>query len=194
MKLSVRFFLIMACCLFWSLMLSAQSDPRGPYYDRASRGIRFGWNGGQLTSPDSSTYYSGYINKFYVGFLTENRLLAFVHFGAGLEFYQNGSRTDGNNYVELSYFAIPLSLRINILNFYGRGGFTGALRITAREFQNGQKIETKGMYDSFDATVFASAGIQFNAFFLEIRRQWGLVPVTRTFRTRQWQIGGGFLF
>lgn len=194
MKLVVRFLTTAVVFLCLVAVLSAQSDPRGAYYDRASRGIRFGYNGGQLSSPDSSTYFSGYINKFYIGFLTENRLLAFVHFGAGLEFFQNGSRKDGNNYVEMSYFAIPLSLRVNILKFFGRGGFTGALRITAREFENGQKIDTKGRFETFDATVFASAGIQFNAFFFEVRRHWGLVDVTGPYKTRQWQVGGGFLF
>lgn len=176
--------------LFAFLLVAFSASGQG-----TSIGLRFGLNSAQLRDIDGAKYLPNSLDTYYFGFERESRFLPFMHFGAGLDFYQLGAQGSNGEQIKLSYLALPLTMKVKVGPLYVKGGYTGAMRVHAVEIRGDERLDPpEGKYSRWHAGPTLSAGVQLLVFYFEVRRTWGQEDIVDGYRPRQWQIGGGILF
>ena len=160
---------------------------------QVKHGLQFGLTSSNLLDDDQELLPQRQ-EQFYFGYYRETRFLGLLKFKVGLQFLQTGAVEKDVSEIKLSYLCIPAALKLSVGPFYGEGGFSGSVRVAADEFENGQKVDTSGKYNTWDGGFFFGAGAELLIFFVEFRQTWGRVGVVDGYFSKYWQIGGGIRF
>lgn len=156
--------------------------------------LRVGFQSAQL-SDSGKNYYSNNREGFYIGIMRQRPFAGILFSQVGLEYHQNGSEKDGNNWVKLDYIAIPANIGVRIGPVKAYGGATAALKIASNEKILG--IEDKpedGKYNDFDATAYLGASFKIWFLGLDLQYHWGLVNVIDNYKNNYLQIGANLYF
>ena len=60
--------------------------------------------------------------QFYVGVFKEKRIFPFLHWGTGLEYFQNGAGLADNNKQVIKYLGLPIDLKVKPGPVYALAG------------------------------------------------------------------------
>jgi len=183
--------------LLSSLSLSAQDD------SKKNKGIRAGW---QL-----SNYYSDgtgiatELNSFYVGFAGEKKIIPLLHFGSGIEYFQNGyTGTTLISKEDLSFkshvISVPIFLKLKLGPVFGLGGIGMNFNVAQKYKIGGDNVDVPDdlKVNVFDAPVFVGLGVRILIVTIEARYHWGLINATQfdklDYNSQYLQIGAGISF
>lgn len=159
-------------------------------------GIRAGYQGSGLFLGNDLYPLSEPYSSFYAGLYRDTRIFAMLHFGSGLEYFQNGLQFTEDNKRVLHYLSIPLDLKVKLGPLFVLGGMAPSFKMAEREFVNGNaaKPASDDLSRGFDAPVFVGAGLKILFLTLEARYHWGLFDVYDGYYNRYFQIGAGISF
>jgi hypothetical protein len=163
----------------------------------AQRGERFGiragyqtsgWykNGSELTGTDP-------LNSFYVGVFKDNKLLPAVHFGIGLEYFQNGYTINSSNKRVLHMLSVPAYAKAKIGPVFGLAGIGANFAVSEKIYTNNVASSPSSDQKSkiVDFPLFIGAGVKISIFTIEARYHWGLVDINNGASNQYFQIGAG---
>ena len=136
------------------------------------------------------------LSSFYVGFFREQPLKGIFSSNAGIEYFQNGQKFDGDSRRLIHTLSIPVNVKVKIGPAFAVGGITANFKAAERYVNNGEKIkpEKGNKANWFDSAAFAGAGVKISVFMVEARYHWGLVNMGNGLHNRYFQIGGAILF
>ena len=159
-------------------------------------GVRAGWHYAFLEEEGAKPDTASALNSFYVGFFRDTRIVPVLHFGSGLEYFQNGMEFPNNSSRVLHTVSIPLDLKVKLGPVFALGGI-------AANFKVSEKLKIDGEYvtllDSnktnwFDLPVFVGAGLKILFITIEARYHWGLLEARDGLYNRYFQLGAGISF
>jgi len=183
------FFLIVAIIIFSSFAANAQEKPE-------KIGIRAGYQSSNWFDTDGAQL-GDRLQSFYVGFFKDNKLIPAVHFGIGLEYFQNGYKgMNSNNKQVLHMLSVPVYAKAKIGPVFGLAGIGANLKVSEKIIIN--DVASSPTSDQKSKTVdfplFIGAGAKFWIFTVEARYHWGLVAINHGLHNRYLQIGAGVSF
>jgi len=183
MKKSILF-LFSFLLLFAITDLKAQDDGLG--------GIRIGYHSPGFYS-DGNQFESS-LNNFYVGFFRDNKLVPAIHLGTGLEYFQNGWKTDDDNMRQLHTLSIPVHAKFKIGPVFALGGIAANIKVSEKLTTAGSEVELSDdlKASSFDLPLVLGAGVKFLFITVEVRYHWGTMEVVDGYKSQYLQIGAGF--
>ena len=159
-------------------------------------GIRAGWHTATLAASGSTPDTVNNLNSFYVGFYRDTKIVPMLHFGSGLEYFQNGMSYTGDGERVLHTLSIPLDLKLKLGPVFALGG-------VAANFKVSEKVKIGGDYVTpleadksnwFDVPVFLGAGVKIFFVTIEARYHWGLLEVRNGKHSQYFQLGAGISF
>lgn len=159
-------------------------------------GIRGGWHSATLVMDGATPYNADPLSSFYVGFFNDNKIVPLLHFGKGLEYFQNGISYSSNSDRILHTLSIPLYLKFKLGPVFALGGIAGNIKVSEKftagdlEINPGDADKSKG----FDAPVFLGAGVKILFISVEARYHWGLIEVRNGLKSRYLQVGAAVSF
>jgi hypothetical protein len=168
----------------------AQSDGEG----HKVGGIRAGWNYSQYFNDGNSIAGTSDYSSFYAGFYRDNRIVPILHFGTGVEYYQNARFTNDNNKRVLHYIGVPLYLKLKIGPVFALSGFEPSFKVGEKYTVLGQEIDPPESANWFDAPFFLGAGLKIFFVSVEIRYHWGTIDAFNGARSQYLQLGGAISF
>ena len=141
--------------------------------DNVKHGIRAGWQ-------SAGTYTEGKamgdpISTFYIGFEREHKIVPLLHWGAGLEYFQNGYKIDDDNYNTVHTISVPLHLKLRVGPVYGLGGLGANFKVGEKLMENGAEVDSERR--GIDIPAFAGVGVKILRVNLEFRYHWGLMGI-----------------
>ena len=161
-----------------------------------SIGVRAGYQiSGLFEGGDRVAGTSNY-GGFYAGAFKENKIIPFLHWGAGLEFCKNGAELTDDNRQVINYIGIPAYLKAKVGPFYALAGVQPKVKI-------GEKIiiddELTNPTDeqkskSFDLPAFGGIGFNILIVSIETRYHYSLVETNHGARNAYWQFGATLHF
>lgn len=158
-------------------------------------GVRAGYqtasttnNGNQVAGSLGSFYLGGYKNiKLGVGDL--------LRLNTGLEYMQNGHRTNDTNFRSINYLSIPLGLRAKLGPLYAQGGINANFKIGEKYEVNSQSVlNDTNRTSSFDMPVHIGVGFRLFVIDIEARYHHGFMDVNNGNKNSYLQIGAAFGF
>ena len=167
---------------------------------KAQKGEKFGIRAGY----QSSAWYKGGsqlpgtdpLSNFYVGVFKDNKILPAIHFGIGLEYFQNGYKINSNDKRVLHMLSIPVYAKVKIGPVFGLAGFGANFNVSEKIFTN--DVASSPSSDQKSKTVdfpfLIGAGVKFSIFTIEARYHWGLVDINEGYSNQYFQIGGAISF
>lgn len=159
-------------------------------------GIRAGWQAATLVKDGNRPDTAQNLNRFYVGFFRDTKIIPMLHFGSGLEYFQNGISYTNDFERVLHTISVPLDLKVKLGPVFALGGI-------AANFKVSEKVKIGGEYVTplegdksawFDAPVFLGAGLKIAFVTIEARYHWGLIEVRDGKHSQYLQIGAGLSF
>lgn len=160
-------------------------------------GVRAGYqmsnwykDGSQLSGADP-------LSSFYIGLFKVKKIVPAVHFGVGLEYFQNGFKSASNvNKWVLSYISIPVHLDAKLGPFFALGGLGANFKVSEKVTVNGTTASATSEQKSkpMDVPVFLGAGVKILLFTFEARYHWGLVKINDGATNQYFQLGAGVSF
>ncbi|RLD67144.1 MAG: hypothetical protein DRI84_03270 [Bacteroidetes bacterium] len=140
-------------------------------------GIRAGYQASNLYNGSTSLY--GVKHAFYVGVFKDVKMLPFLHFGMGLDYFQNGSYEDASNNISLHYLSVPLNLKLKLGPFFVLAGAAPSIKISESWTDSGTKFKPSSdlKSNSFDLPVFAGIGFKVAIVSFEARYYYGTIDV-----------------
>ncbi|MFD2203470.1 outer membrane beta-barrel protein [Shivajiella indica] len=147
------------------------------------------WNDGDQVDGD--------LPGFYVGIFKNSRIglgdLLMINYG--LEYIQNGHKSDDSNYRSIDYLSIPLALRVKLGPVYAQGGINGNFRIGEEYLLNGSDVlNDNNKTSGFDVPAHIGLGFKILMISIEARYHYGLMDVNNGNANRYFQIGAGISF
>ena len=183
--------ILIAFFLFGSLLTNAQDDK-----DKKS-GIRAGWQVSDFikdgSKPDSASNY----NSFYVGFFRDTKIIPMLHFGSGLEYFQNGSNYGDNSKRVLHTISVPLNLKFKIGPVFALAGVAGNFVVSEKLTLQGEDVSPEdygGKTNWFDLPAYAGLGVKILVVTIEARYHWGLLEARDGYNIQYFQLGAGISF
>lgn len=159
-------------------------------------GVRAGYQASGLFVGSGMYQGSEAFPSFYAGLFRDTRIFAIMHFGSGLEYFQNGLQFTPDNKRVLHYLSIPLNLKLKLGPVFVLGGMAPSFKVAERVIMSGI-MESPASDDKsrgFDAPVFAGVGLKIWFLTLEARYHWGILDVYDGYFNRYFQIGAGISF
>lgn len=175
----------------WSLA----AYPQGKN-DRKVGGIRAGFQSSSMVEQGSKPDTTKNKNSFYVGFFHDQKVISFLSFGSGIEYFQNGFKYPEDSKRVLHTLSIPLYLKFKIGPVFALGGIAGNFKVAERIISGDekQKPDSNDKSNWFDAAAFVGAGVKISIVIIEARYHWGLIESYDGLYNRYFQIGGGITF
>ena len=159
-------------------------------------GIRGGFQSSTLVMDGATPYEANSLNSFYVGFFNENKIVPMLHFGKGLEYFQNGIAYSSNSERILHTLSVPLYFKFKIGPVFALGGaganFKVSEKFTAGDYEVSPSDATKSNW--FDIPVFLGAGVKILFITVDARYHWGLLDVRNGLHSRYFQLGAAVSF
>lgn len=157
-------------------------------------GIRAGWNYSQYFKGGNPLAGTSDYSSFYVGLFRDNRIIPMLHFGTGVEYYQNGAYIDDSNKRIFQYIGVPLYLKFKIGPVFALSGFELSFLVDQNAYLLGQKYTPTEKANWFDAPFFLGAGVKIFFLSVELRYCWGTIDVYDDTRSQYLQLGGAISF
>lgn len=164
-------------------------------------GIRAGWQSSNYIE-DGDTSGDPY-SSFYVGLNREVKIIPMLHFGLGLEYFQNGSKSTllGKDYTfSASTLTIPLYLKVKLGPVFILGGAGGNFTLAQSIKLDGEKQDMTNEQEikGFDVPLFGGLGLEVLMFTFEARYHYGLLdaskPSSSSPHVQYFQLGAGIHF
>ena len=119
-----------------------------------------------------------------------------LHFGKGIEYFQNGLSYTANSQRKLHTLSIPLYLKFKIGPVFALGGaganFKISEKFTAGDLEVSPTDSDKSNW--FDVPVFLGAGVKIWFVSVEARYHWGLMEVRNDLKSQYFQLGAAVSF
>ena len=150
-------------------------------------GIRAGCNySGTFNSGDQ---VGGSLPNFYAGIFRNNKFGGILALHSGLEYLQNGWKTDDNNYRKAHTLSVPIGLRVKLGPFFALGG--AGLNFKVSETSKGAAaLQPKN--EVFDLPLFLGVGFKIAIVSIEARYNWGMLDANSLGNQNQYlQLGAG---
>ena len=159
-------------------------------------GIRGGWHSATLVANGSEPSGASSLDNFYVGFYSDNKIAPILHFGKGLEYFQNGITYTSNSKRVLHTLSVPLYLKLKLGPVFALGGIAGNFKVsekyTTGDYEASPTDSDKSKW--FDAPVFLGAGVKIWFISVEARYHWGLIEVRNGYKSQYFQLGAAVSF
>ena len=158
-------------------------------------GIRAGYQNSIWSDKDGSQPFDP-LQNFYVGFFKDNKLIPAVHFGIGLEYFQNGYRVNSTDKRVLHTLSIPVYGKAKIGPVFALAGIGANFKVSEKIFVNdvASSPTSEQKSKTVDFPLFVGAGAKFWIFTVEARYHWGLVDINHGLHNRYLQLGAGVSF
>lgn len=154
-------------------------------------GVRAGYHTSDIFNDGNST--GNPLNGFYLGVYKNNKIIPTLHWMVGLEYFQNGYKTDANNKWILHTASIPVNLKLKLGPVFVLGGVAANLVFSESYVRNGK--DQGNVASVFDAPVFLGAGFRVLILNIEARYHWGTLDVNEFGAKNQYlQVGLGVSF
>ena len=159
-------------------------------------GVRAGFHSASMVEEGSKPDTAKSKNSFYVGFFRDQKIVSFLSFGSGIEYFQNGFRFPGDGKRVIHTLSIPLDLKFKIGPVFALGGIAGNFKVAEKIITGDEKHKPDSDDKSnwFDGAAFVGAGVKIAIVTIEIRYHWGLIDSYDGLYNRYLQIGGGISF
>ena len=178
--------LICICLLAITLLAKAQGREFGI---RAGVLAAQTYNQGDLVEAGFNSLYGG----VYVGRPLGSTF--FISLITGMDYFQNGYRTDDMNYRKLHYLGIPVAFRFHFGPFHLQPGTSFNFKVAERLVVDGTK-ESNGHAKSiwFDLPVLLGAGVRITDVVVETRLYYGWMDINQGNRNIHLQLGLAYSF
>lgn len=159
-------------------------------------GIRGGFHSATMVADGSKPDTVNNLKSFYVGIFRDNKIAPILHFGTGLEYFQNGMKYSRNVERILHTLSVPLYLKVTLGPVFALGGAAPNFKLKEKvdyqdnSYNPGDTDKTKG----FDVAAFAGAGVKILFITVEARYHWGLLEARNDLYNRYFQLGAGISF
>lgn len=157
-------------------------------------GIRAGYQSSIYVKGGDQLTGTTPLEKFYVGLYRDTRIIPTLHFGSGLEYYQNGARLNDDNKRVLHYVGVPVYLKVKLGPVFALGGFEPSFKVSEKQFLAGVKSTPNDKSNWFDAPFFLGAGLKILFISVEARYHWGTLNVYDNAYSQYLQIGAALSF
>ena len=159
-------------------------------------GIRGGWHTATLLKDGATPYEANNLQSFYIGFFNDNKIVPMLHFGKGLEYFQNGIAYTANSERILHTLSLPLYLKFKIGPVFALGGIAGNFKVSEKFNAGDHEVSPTDSDKSkwFDAPVFLGAGVKIFFVSVEARYHWGLLEVRNDLKSQYFQLGAAVSF
>ena len=164
-------------------------------------GIRLGWNYSQYFNDGNQLAGTEDYSSFYAGIFKEKKIgLPLLHFGAGIEYYQNAAKINDDNKRVLHYIGVPVYLKAKLGPAFALTGFAPSFKVGEKNYILGKEMDPAQKSHWFDAPFFLGAGVKIAIFTIEARYHWGTIETyenatTNTSIKGQYlQLGAGISF
>lgn len=184
---------LVAALLMGALSLYGQDKGKG---SQKVGGIRAGFQAATMVMDGNKPDTAHSLNSFYVGFFRDNKIIPLLHFGTGIEYFQNGiSYTDNSDRV-LHTISVPLDLKVKLGPVFALGGIAANFKVSEKVKIGGESINPLEGDKSnwFDLPVFLGAGLKLAFVTIEARYHWGLVEARNGYYNQYFQVGAGISF
>jgi hypothetical protein len=184
--------LCMSTLLLWVCSTQAQ-DPKESH---KVGGIRAGFQAAGLFENGSKPDTSNSLNSFYVGFYRDTRIIPLLHFGAGVEYFQNGMKYSSNTSRVLHTVSVPLDLKLKLGPVFALTGFAANFKVSEKIIYGDESSNPLEADKSewFDIPFFLGAGIKIWFVSVEARYHWGLLEVRNGKHSQYFQVGAAISF
>jgi len=187
-----KIFLFTASLLIGAITLHGQDKKEG----QKVGGVRAGWHYAFMQKEGDKPDTANALNSFYVGFFRDTRIMPLLHFGSGLEYFQNGMEYPNNSARILHTISIPLDLKVKLGPAYALGGIAANIKVSEK-LKIGDEYITPLDSDKtagFDLPVFLGAGLKIWFVTIEARYHWGLLEARNGYYNQYFQLGAGISF
>ena len=159
-------------------------------------GIRGGWHSATLVMDGATPYQASALSSFYVGFFNDNKIVPMLHFGKGIEYFQNGIAYSSNSERILHTLSIPLYLKFKLGPVFALGGVAGNFKVSEKFHLSDHEVSPSDNDKSnwFDTPVFLGAGVKILFISVEARYHWGLIEVRNGLKSQYLQVGAAVSF
>lgn len=157
--------------LIGSLALHAQDEKE------KKNGIRFGFQTATMVMDGSKPDGTKSLSSFYAGFFRDQKIASILHFGKGIEYFQNGFKYSDKSKRVLHTISIPLDLKLKIGPVYALGGAAPNIKVSEKVFwsNNSSTPSDTDKSNWFDVAAFTGAGVKILFLSVEARYHWGLL-------------------
>lgn len=159
-------------------------------------GIRAGYQVANWYDTDGAALGDN-LNSFYLGLFKENKLIPALHFGIGLEYFQNGYKgMNTDNKQVLHILSVPVYAKVKLGPVFALGGLAGNFKVSEKIIFDGNSASPTDEQKSktVDVPLFLGAGLKIAMFTFEARYHWGLVGVNHGLHNRYLQLGAAVSF
>ncbi len=159
-------------------------------------GIRGGFHSATMVADGSKPDSVNSLNSFYAGIFRDNKIAPILHFGTGLEYFQNGLKYSENVERKLHTLSVPLYLKVKLGPVFALGGAAPNFKLKEKvdyqdnSYNPGDTDKTKG----FDVAAFVGAGVKIFFITVEGRYHWGLLEARDDLYNRYFQLGAAISF
>lgn len=165
-------------------------------------GIRAGVNSSYLINDGAQLSDTGFLYSLYIGGFKEFELISNLQAGVGLEYFQNGYKSDLIDLKrKLHYLSVPLYLKYSWKSIYVTGGTSLNFKVSEKTFIGGDQLLNPLYGDSknFDLPLHFGLGVRISRFSIEARHHWGMLEINRGFnngvvKNRYFQLGATMYF
>ncbi len=175
-------------CTIGFLGAMAQSDSKSSF----KKGIRAGWHYSGMFRNGSQSFDN--LNSFYFGLNSEYKASALIYTGSGLEYFQNGFTSGGENF-KAHIISLPFYIKPKLGPLYGTAGFALNFKLgdNREDFPN-----VVGDTRFFDLPVQLGLGASLGPVAVEARYNWGLFDAAningQAHKYQYLQVGGALRF
>jgi len=134
----------------------------------------------------------GNLGHYYVGVFHKKKLGVgdLLTFNSGLEYMQNGHRTNDDNFRRINMLSIPVGLRVKLGPLFAQGGVNGNIKFSENYQVNGSDALTDAnKTSSFDLPAHIGLGLKFLIFEIEARYHQGFMDVNNGNKNSYLQLG-----
>jgi hypothetical protein len=159
-------------------------------------GIRAGYQSSNWFDTDGNVLGDP-LQNFYIGVFKDKKLFPAFHFGAGLEYFQNGYKGTGTDDKQvLHMLSVPVYGKAILGPVFGLAGIGVNLKVSEKIFFNDAVLSPQDEQKSkaMDFPLFIGAGFKLLMFSIEARYHWGLVGINHGLHNRYLQLGAGVSF
>ena len=187
-----RTFLIITAVLLGMGITQAQDPKEG----HKVGGIRAGFHSAGLFEDGSKPDTSSALTSFYVGFFRDTKIIPLLHFGAGLEYFQNGMEYSTNTSRVLHTISVPLDLKLKLGPVFALTGFAANFKVSEKVIyrDNSTNPIDSDKSNWFDVPFFVGAGVKIWFVSVEARYHWGLLEVRNGKHSQYFQLGAAISF
>lgn len=157
-------------------------------------GVRAGFQSAGIFDGGSSV--GDPIRTFYVGFDNDTKLSGPLHFGSGLQYFQNGATNiiSNDDKLVLHYLGLPMHLKVKLGPVFALAGASANFKIAQTYKVDGEKMDFDKQ-NWFDVPLHAGVGVKIAMFVVEARYYWGMLELNDGgVKSQYFQVGAGFLF